>query len=186
MLEKNILENIRQLVKNEAEEDDWKYHIVPVVKYAKELAKILNADEDVAELAALLHDIGRLRFESGDHDVTGVPEAEKILKELNCPSEIIDEVKHCVESHRGSKNVVPKTIIAKIIANADAMAHFDILPVFFFWRSQDSSFEEAFKWVDEKIDRDWDKKLTLPEARKLMVDKHNAIRLILNANREYI
>ena len=44
----------------EAEEEDWKYHIVPVVEYAKKLAKILKVDEEIVELAALLHDIGQV------------------------------------------------------------------------------------------------------------------------------
>jgi len=182
----NMLEKIRQLVKNEADEDDWKYHIVPVANYAIKLAKLLKVDEEITELAALLHDIGRLKFGGEDHDITGVPEAEKILKQHGYSQEIIDEVKHCVESHRGSKNIPPKTTIAKIIANADAMAHFDVLPVFFYWRCKKSSFEEAFKWVDEKIERDWNKKLTLPEARQMMEEKYKAIKLVLDSNRKYM
>jgi putative nucleotidyltransferase with HDIG domain len=181
-----MLNKVRDLVKNEAEEADWKYHIAPVVKYAKKLAKILNANEEVVELAALLHDIGRLRFGGENHDVTGIPEAEKILTEHNAPQEVIDEVKHCIESHRGSKDISPKTTIAKIIANADAMAHFDILPVFFYWRSKKQTFDEAFKWVDDKIDRDWNKKLTLPEAREMMEEKFKAIKLVLNSTKEYM
>ncbi|HLC57681.1 MAG TPA: HD domain-containing protein [Candidatus Nanoarchaeia archaeon] len=181
-----MLEKIRQLVKNEADEDDWDYHLVPVVNYAKKLAKLLKADEEVTELAALLHDIGRLRFSDEDHDITGVPEAEKILKEHGYPQKVIDEVKHCVESHRSSKNISPKTTIAKIIANADAMAHFDILPVFFYWRCKKSNFKEAFTWVDEKIERDWNKKLTLPEAKNMMKEKYQAIKLILDSNRRLI
>jgi hypothetical protein len=66
------------------------------------------------------------------------------------------------------------------------MAHFDVLPVFFYWRCKKVSFEEAFKWVDEKIERDWNKKLTLPEARKMMKDKYKAIKLILDSNRVYM
>lgn len=181
-----MLEKIRQLIKNEAKEDDWKYHIIPVATYAKKLAQLLNADGEIAELAALLHDIGRLKFGGENHDVAGIPEAEKILKEHGYSQKIIDEVKHCVESHRGSKNIPPKTTIAKIIANADAMAHFDTVPVFFYWRCKDSSFEEAFKWVDEKIERDWNKKLTLPEAKKMVEDKYKAIKLLLDSTRKYI
>ncbi|HPS21591.1 MAG TPA: HD domain-containing protein [Candidatus Paceibacterota bacterium] len=153
-----MLEKIRELVKSEAEQDDWKYHIIPVVNYAKKLAKILKVDEEIVELAALLHDIGRLKFGGENHDITGIPEAEKILKEHNYPQDTIDEIKHCVESHRGSKDLIPKTILAKIIANADAMAHFDVLPIFFYWRSKKDSFEEVLKWTDEKIERDWNKK----------------------------
>ena len=181
-----MLNKVREIVKKEAEESDWKYHIVPVVKYAKKLAKIMNVNEETVELAALLHDIGRLKFGGKDHEITGVPEAEKILKENNYSQDIINEVKHCVESHRGSKNIPPKTIIAKIIANADAMAHFDVLPIFFYWRSNKQTFEEALKWTSDKIDRDWNKKLTLPEAKEMIKEKYKAIKLVLDSNKEYI
>lgn len=182
---KELIDKVRDIVKNEAEESDWKYHIIPVVNYSKELAKMLNADEVMAELSALLHDIGRLKFGGKDHEVTGVKESENILKSLNAEQSIIDEVKHCIESHRSSKAVQPKTVIAKIVANADALSHFDILPVFFFWRSKEGSFEEVFKWVDEKIERDW-KKLTLPEAQKMAKEKYDAIKVVLDANRQYL
>ncbi len=181
-----MLEKIRQVVKNAAEEGDWKYHIVPVASYAKKLARILKVDEEITELAALLHDIGRIKFGPENHEITGVPEAEKILKEHNYPQDVIDEVKHCIESHRGSKDIPPRTIIAKIVANADAMAHFDVFPVFFYLRSKDSSFEDAIKWAYEKLDHDWKKKLTLPEARKMMEEKYKAIKLILDSTRAYI
>lgn len=181
-----MLKKIKQLVKNQAEENDWKYHIVPVVNYAKKLGKQLQADEEIIELAALLHDIGRIRFGSEDHHITGIAEAEKILNQYGYSQEIIDEVKHCVESHRGSKSISPKTVTAKIIANADAMAHLDIVPVFFYWRCKKESFEEAFHWVDDKINRDWNKKITLTEAKKMMEKKYQAIKLILDTNKQYI
>ena len=62
---------IRELVKKEFKksdwyESDWVYHILPVVKYAKKLAKIYKVDEEVVELAALLHDIGRVKLEEDE------------------------------------------------------------------------------------------------------------------------
>lgn len=180
-----MIEKVRQIVKQETDEEDWKYHIIPVVNYAKKLAESFEVDIEIVELAALLHDIGR-KFGATNHDITGVPEAERILKEFNYPTDVIIEVKHCIESHRGSKDASPKTIIAKIIANADAMAHFDILPVFFYWRCKEANFEDAFKWVKEKIERDWNKKLTLPEAKKIMENKYEAIKTVLDSTGKYI
>jgi putative nucleotidyltransferase with HDIG domain len=180
------LEKIRQIVKGRSEEDFWKYHLIPVTHYAVQLASKLHADPELAELAALLHDIGRVTFGGNDHEITGVPEAERILKENGFSQEVIDEVKHCVASHRGSKDDQPGTVIARIVANADAMAHLDMLPAFFYWRAKKGSFEQALKWVDEKIERDWNKKLTIPEAKKMMEEKYRAIRLVLDSNKKYI
>jgi len=176
------IDKIRKLVKKTCKEGDWKYHILVVVKYARKLAKIYKADEEIVELAALLHDIGRTKLHDDEnHHISGVPEAEKILKKYNYSEKIIEEVKHCVRSHRGSKDIKRKTISAEIIANADAMAHFDVLPIFFYWRKDKESFEEIIEWVDEKIERDWNKKITLSKAKKMVEKKYKAIKLLLNS-----
>jgi len=185
-MDKNITK-VRRLVKERFEEVDWKYHILPVVKYAKKLAKIYKVNEDVVELAALLHDIGRVKLEDDEkHHIVGVPEAEKILRKFNYPEKVIKEVHHCVASHRPGKGPKPKTMTAKIVANADAMSHFEALPVFFYWRgSRGCDFKEVLKWVDNKIEQDWTKKVTLPKAREMVKDKYEAARLFLNFLKEY-
>jgi len=181
------IDKIRQLVKARFEEKDWKYHMVPVLKYAKKLAKAYKVDEELVELAALLHDIGRVKIENDEvHHIIGVPEAEKILKKFNYPENIIKEVKHVIESHRLDKGPKPKTLIAKIIANADAMAHFDVFPIFFFWRgSRGENFEDILKWVNNKIEKDWQKKITLPKAKEMVEKKYKAIRLLLDSLKNY-
>lgn len=184
----NKLKEIRQLVKSKFEENDWKYHMLPVVKYTKKLAKIYKVDEELAELAALLHDIGRVDIKyDEDHHIVGVPIAEKILRNFNYPEKVIKEVKHVVASHRTSKGPRPKTMIAKIVANADAMAHFDILPVFFWWRKsrKEYSFEDTLQWVENKLKNDWQKKITLPEAKKISKKNYKANRLILDSLNKY-
>jgi len=182
------LKEVRKLVKDRFEENDWKYHMLPVVKYAKQLAKSYKVDKGLVELAALLHDIGRVNIKHDeDHHIVGVPEAEKILKKFNYPKEITEEVKHCVASHRTSKGPKPKTMIAKIVANADAMAHFDILPVFFWWRKSRKgyTFEETVNWVNNKLENDWKKKITLPEAKKITKKKYEANKLLLDSLKKY-
>ena len=172
---------IRELVKKKFDKDYWKYHIFLVVKYAKKLAKIYKVNVEITELAALLHDIGRIDIRHDEkHHIVGVSAAEKILRRYNYSEDIIKEVLHCVESHRGSEGPKPKTTIAKIIANADAMAHFDALPIFFYWRgSRGEDFEEIIKWVDAKIKRDWCKKITFSKAKKMVEKKYKAIKLLL-------
>lgn len=182
------INEIRKLVKSKFKENDWKYHILPVLKYAKKLAKRYKIDMELVELAALLHDIGRVNIKHDeDHHIVGVPEAEKILKRFNYPNETIKEIEHVVASHRTSKGPKPKTMLAKIIANADAMAHFDILPVFFWWRKSRKrfSFEETLYWVKNKIENDWKKKITLSEAKKISEKNYKANRIILESLNKY-
>jgi len=187
-----MIEKVRSLVKKECIEQDpiyqqdWKYHVSLVAKYSKLLAERTGADAELAELGALLHDIGRIRFGPENHEITGANEAEKILKDLNCPKETIAEIRHCIESHRGSGTVKPKTKVAQIIANADAMAHFDAIPFLLqvALKNENGDIEKAVSWVHDKIERDWNKKMTLPEAKEIMKEKYEAIKLLLGATME--
>lgn len=176
------LEEVRKLVKNQFEEVDWKNHVFLVVKYAKKLAKIYKADKEVIELAALLHDIGRVNIKKGqEHHIAGAVKAEGILKELRYSKETIEEVKNCILSHRTSQGPKPKTMTAKIVANADAMAHFDALPVFFYWRTKGGhDFNTMLEWTHKKFKKDWANKINLPEARKLVRNQYKASMLLLD------
>lgn len=181
------LKRVREIVKQDCRNckryssNVWDQHIVLVVGYSKMLAKKLGADEETIELAALLHDLGSLRFGEEGHEITGQREAEKILKELGYPPKTIEEIKEAIGSHRGSLDVKPKSLTAKILANADAMAHFDVVPVLL--RVGLDKYEKneklAAKWVLDKLERDWNKKLTIPEAKKMVTDKYKATKLLL-------
>lgn len=177
------LEKIYKIVESSFEEVDYKYHTLAVVKYSKKLAKIYKADDEVIEIAAILHDIGRVDIKNDDvHHVLGAQEAEKILKDLQYSEELIEKVKHCIESHSINKGPDPETMEAKIIANADAMTHFDMLTVFYFWQSKRNiEFDEITNWIENKLENDWNKKLTFPEAKKMVEDKYKAIKLLLNS-----
>ena len=99
---KKITDQISNTVENACKQKEsilgrsvWTHHIIFVVKYSKELAKKLNADIQVVEIAALLHDYAGIKDEKlwPDHHIHGAKEAEKILKEFNYPPEKIKMVK---------------------------------------------------------------------------------------------
>jgi len=183
---KEIVKKVEKLVEEECKKPTnvfgysfWTEHIIPMVRCARILGNRLGADKEIVELAALLHDIGVIKGDSKNHHISGMKEAEKILKKFNYPPEKIEEIKHCIYAHRSSKSIKRKTMEAKCIASADAMAHFDKTPQLF-----ESAFirfkmnpEEGKKWLLAKLERDW-KKL-IPEARKLVKEKYKAIKLIL-------
>lgn len=183
---------IIEIAEDSYTEEDYKYHILPVVKNALLLAKKLNADLEVVEIASYLHDIGRATkkeqfVKRNEHNITGAEETKKILKELGYDEEFIKKVEHCVLAHRGRTGPNPETLEAEIIACADAMAHFDaflgLFPVFL---NSTSSFEEAVNEIEQKMDRNWNKKLTLPEAKEIVRPKYDAILLLIKSMKEYI
>ncbi len=89
-----MLEEIKELVyqachneKNPFGPHAWDTHILPVVNYAKIMAKKLDADEEVVEIAAYLHDYANI-IKTGnekDHHVKGAELAFQILSKYNYP-----------------------------------------------------------------------------------------------------
>lgn len=176
----STLEAIKQLVQNTADKLDYKYHIESVVRHALRLADILHADKEVVELAAYLHDIGRQR-EKGDehHHILGERYAREILEEHPVSPEIINRVCTCIRRHRVLKEDLPQTLEEEIIANADAMSHFEMIPLFFYWGASQATYEEAQNWVKKKLARDWEEKLTLKQARELILPLKEAADRVL-------
>ncbi|HOZ36936.1 MAG TPA: HD domain-containing protein [bacterium] len=181
-----MTKKIEEIVRKEAGEPDWNYHIAPVRKYALRLATKYGANKQVVEVAALLHDIGRIKYGPKNHEETGAEEAKKILIKYKYNQKIIDDVLYCIRSHKGADGVQPKTIEAEILINADAMAHFNVLPLFFYDRDANVPFAERIAWVEKKITNGWKRKLTLKESRKMTQEKYQAIKLILKSIKDLV
>lgn len=183
-----MISQITKLVKEACKQETnfygygiWSHHIIHVVKYAKELAKKLKADEEVVEIAALLHDYASIKDKelSEEHHIHGAKLAEEILKKYNYPREKIEQVKQCIISHRGSK---PKEKISKealCLADADAMAHFDGIPSLFYlaFFSHKLDVDSSRDWLMKKLERSWNK--ISPQAKEMIKDKYEASKLLL-------
>lgn len=104
---------------------DWRSHIESVVRYSKLLSQKLNADEEICEISAWLHDIKKIKGERERHHVHGSEEASEILKGYAYPENRINMIKHCILTHSSDKNYMPESKEAKIVAFADALSHFD-------------------------------------------------------------
>lgn len=189
-MEKQI-EQIIQVVQQRYSNDFWKYHILPVLKNALALAKqIPETKEKIVEMAVYLHDIARFLTPgklglNEDHHIVGTQMAKKLLEEYGYDSEFIEQVGRCILSHRGKRGPAPETIEAKIVACADAMAHFDtFFYVFKLFLDTSDTTEEAIDGVEQKMLRDW-KKLTLPEAQDISRKKYEAIMLLIQNIKSY-
>ena len=160
----------------------WTHHILIVVKYAKIMAKKIGADEEIVELAALLHDYASVKdlklYE--DHHINSAELAEKLLNEFNYPQNKIDQVKQCILCHRGSKVVEKLSKESLCVADADSMAHFASIPSLFFlaFSKHKMNINEANDWLIQKLRRSWNK--LSPKAKKIMKGHYEASRLLLD------
>ena len=157
-------------------------HILVVRKFAKLLANKLGADEEICELAALFHDYASLLGKEyvEKHQEHGAKLAKDFLITHGYPEEKAKAVAYCVSVHRGSTRLEKKTLESKILASADAMAHIDNITsvIHLAYGIHQYDTEEGAKWVLKKLARSWDK--LMPEAKKLIQKKYNAIQLSLS------
>lgn len=159
----------------------WTHHIVPVIQNAKQLAKLLGADPEIVELAALLHDFASVKDKNlyKDHHINSAIEAENILKHFDYPAKKIEAVKHCIETHRGSVQEQRRSIEAECVASADAMAHIQNVPALLYsaYVQRGMDIEQATQWLRRKLERGWNK--LNPQAREIIKDKYEAAIKIL-------
>lgn len=182
----SIVETIRKHVyekyHNDKRDDGinmYDTHVQYVVEYAKQLAEKLNADLEIVEISALLHDIGRLNGIEESHHITGAKYAQEYLSSLDYPQEKIDRVKHCILAHRGSFSIPRETVEAECVASADAMAHFrNVSDMFYFvYHDLGESPEKGKQMVKDKLERSYQK--MIPEGQDIVRDKYDTVMKIL-------
>ena len=161
----------------------WTHHILPVVKYAKLMAKKIEADGEIVEIAALLHDYASAKDYKlyKDHHLHGSKLAEEVLKKFDYPQNKIDQVKHCILCHRGSKAVKKLTKEALCITDADSMAHFDSVSSLFYlaFFSHKMDIDEANNWLLQKLERSWNK--LSPQAKDIIESRYKASKIVLGS-----
>lgn len=159
----------------------WTHHVTAVVKYSKLMAERLGADEEIVEIAALLHDYAAVKDYSmyKEHHIYGAVEAERILKEFNYPEEKMDIVKECIIQHRGSVPLERTTKESECLASADAMAHIDQVPslLHLAYCNKGMGISEGADWVSKKLERSFNK--LCPEAKEIIKDKYESAKIVL-------
>ncbi len=189
MNNEEMIKSISNIVEDACKSDSnifgygiWSHHIVNVVKYAKGLAEKLNADIEVVEIAALLHDYAGIKDSllAENHHIHGAFEADKILTEFGYPQDKIQRVKDCILSHRGSVLLERLTPEAECIASADAMAHVCNVPslLHLAYVNHGMDIDEGKRWVLSKIERSMKK--MCPEARDMIDDHYLKVKAVLS------
>lgn len=152
----------------------WEIHVKQVIEFSKQMAVKYGADLEVVWLAAILHDIARLE-DLEPHDEIGSEKAYAILLEKGFDLELAGKVESTILTHR-CKKYVPETLEQKIIATADAMAHF--IPPFYFWigKYSNKSFEEVLEKNRNKLERDFNEKIFFEDEKALVSAQYEILK----------
>ncbi len=113
------LEEVRKTARMHMEKNDVAHgwdHVERVYNLCMKIGEKEGADLGVLKLAALLHDIGISR-DRENHEKVSAEMAKDILHGY----EKMEDVVYCIESHRFSKGIVPMTLEAKVLQDADRL-----------------------------------------------------------------
>jgi uncharacterized protein len=103
---------------------DWE-HTQRVVRLCEHIGRAEGADMLVLRIAALLHDIGRCIQDASKGVVCHAKEGARLARPLigNLPLCISrkENVLHCIRSHRFRGNMVPSTLEARVLFDADKL-----------------------------------------------------------------
>jgi len=125
-MESNLILQTRNFIKDRLSGDatghDW-FHIERVWKMAKALADAESADQETAELGALLHDVADWKFYGGD-ETEGPRQARKWLESIAAPADKVSAIVKIVEgvSYKGAGVETPMdTIEGRVVQDADRL-----------------------------------------------------------------
>jgi HD superfamily phosphodiesterase len=175
------VKQIKEQIKNECSTlgyaDSWFYdkHLLAVEKYAHFLLKKLpKADLEIVLLGVWLHDTQRVRGIKGDHQKMGAIEAKKIMLGFGYSPDTIKKVQAIILSH-SCDGSMPTTLEGKILATADAMAHYVndfYLQIAVIGQRNLADFK---LWALEKLNRDFNEKIFFPFAKKEIKARHDVL-----------
>lgn len=182
-----VVVQVKEIINRECSKEavpSWFYdqHLLVVEKYAKWLlAYFPQADRKAVMLAVWLHDAQRIYIMEGDHAEAGAKKAEEILLSLGELDEsTIDIVVDAIRRHRcNNSSMMPGSIEAKILATADAMAHFNVEFYINIALMGEKSLEKYLSWATEKLERDFCLKIQFPFAKDQIRENYWVIKKFL-------
>lgn len=182
-----IVEKARQFIEAECKKPTSIFgygpyieHYVPMAQHCRRLARKLGGDIEVILIAAWLHDIGSIMVGRKDHHITSAKIAKQFLAENNYDKEKTKLVLDCIKHHRQSTNLERKTLEEKIVADADAICNFDMLPGLFYGTLVVEKLTpvQASKSIKKKFENKWER-LHFKESKELARPKYKAAMLLL-------
>lgn len=144
------------------------YHLKIVEKIALELCEIYKeADRDVVQALVWFHDFGKPLDEENERTITRT-EGPKVMLQCGFPQEFINIVLEHWELMEKKNEIDIRTtpIETQIVSSADGASHFTGVFYPSYFNENGNDFITTQKKLKEKIEKDWNRKIVLPEVQK--------------------
>ncbi|MFD3930031.1 hypothetical protein [Streptomyces sp. NPDC058614] len=155
------------------------YHLQIVERISGELATSYpQADRDVIDVLVWLHDYGKLIDREREHERT-LTEGPRVLINIGFDQQFTDQVIACARELDMNRTMDLRTarIEVQIVSSADGCAHL-IGPFFpiWLWENSTHSLRELMADNLRKLEKDWNRKIVLPEARAAFEGRYRLLR----------
>jgi len=152
----------------------YQYHLLVVERIALELCTIYpSSDRDIVELLVWIHDYEKItRWQTkGEEDKhqEGLVRLRLLLSNCGMTDSDIEDMIKLFETFETKANEVLKdaSIEIQIVSSADAASH--LASPFFpidWYEYHNLSIDELLQRGKDKLKKDWEQKITLPEVKK--------------------
>lgn len=164
----------------------WAYpnHVQVVAKNAERIARTHGANIEFCVAGALLHDIAdavMTRFTPG-HEEESLRIANEILEKCGYSDEERNFIVQEIIFPHSCSHTIPTKLEGKVLATADAMAHFQTdFFLYFAWQHLGGKdLRELKQWVLVKIEKHFHKKIFFEDFRKEVEPEYNAVKLLFS------
>lgn len=191
-----IHKKVAELYNNSKVSDDWdkwtkwaySSHVLVVANNAQKLAEQFGGNVDFCIAGALLHDIADIKLERSDKNHTQECKnmAQNVLKESGLDEAEIKFIIEEIIAPHSCNETLPTTLEGKILATSDGMAHLMTdFYMYFAWNHWGNKggvqiYEEFQKWVLQKIEKDFHKKIFFPEIQKEILPYYESLKSTLS------
>ncbi len=156
---------------------EWytKYHLEIFEKIANELCdRHREADRAIVNALVWLHDYGKMLDVEKQYELS-LSEGAFLLREIGVAEEFIEKVMHYLELFEKKMEIDLHSapIEVQIASSSDAASHM-VGPFFaVFWKENSGwTSSDLMQSNLNKLKKDWERKITLPEVHKLMSARH--------------
>src|SRR5581483_1086944 len=152
-----------------------KWHLEIVEKIANELCELhAEADKDLTEVMVWLHDYGKILNFDREYARDLLDKGRDKLVELGFSQGFANKAADYIEMHDKCQEIDLRQapIEVQISSTADGCSHMvgPFIPIFWHEATDktfvNKTFEELMELNRKKLEKDWNHKIVLPEARK--------------------